>query len=85
MRGSIKWYHTVKHIGFLVTDDGNREVFIHINDCLGFIPEAGMPVDFEMGWDGKGRSKAVRIKQARALKAAQPLLGTEANNTVTVC
>jgi len=63
MKGVIKWYHTTKHIGFLVTDSDNREVFIHINDCLGFTPEAGMPVEFEIGLDTKGRSKAIRIKR----------------------
>jgi cold shock CspA family protein len=62
MRGKIKWYHTTKHIGFLVTDD-NREVFVHINDCQGFTPEAGIRVNFEFGVDGKGRTKAVRIQQ----------------------
>ena len=64
MRGTIKWYHRAKHIGFLVTDDDNREVFIHINDCLGFNPEVGMSVEFEIGLDRKGRSKAIRIKRA---------------------
>ena len=63
MQGVIKWYHTTKHIGFLVTDNDNREIFIHINDCLGFTPRAGMPVEFEMGLDTKGRSKAIRIKR----------------------
>ena len=65
MRGTIKWFHRTKHIGFLITNDGNREVFVHINDCIGFSPEVGMPVEFEVGQDGKGRAKAVRIKPAR--------------------
>ena len=63
MRGVIKWYHITKHIGFLVTDSDNREIFIHINDCIGFTPEAGIPVEFELGLDTKGRSKAIRIKR----------------------
>ena len=63
MRGTIKWFHRTKHIGFLITNDGNREVFVHVNDCMGFSPEVGMPVEFEVGLDGKGRAKAVRIKR----------------------
>ena len=63
VRGIIKWYHTTKHIGFLVTDKDNREVFIHINDCVGFTPEAGLLVEFEIGLDTKGRSKAIKIKR----------------------
>ena len=63
MQGIIKWFHTVKHIGFLVTDEGNREIFMHLNDCQGFIPEAGIPVNFQMGVDGKGRAKAVKIQR----------------------
>ncbi len=64
MRGTIKWYHTVKHIGFLVGNDDNREMFVHINDCVGFTPEPGMSVEFEVGLDRQGRSKAIRIKRA---------------------
>jgi len=63
IRGVIKWYSTKKHLGFLVTNEGNREIFIHINDCLGFVPGIGMPVEFEIGLDTKGRSKAIRIKR----------------------
>jgi cold shock CspA family protein len=63
MRGTIKWYHPAKHIGFLVTNDDNREMFMHINDCLGFVPEAGMAVEFETGIDGRGRVKAIRIER----------------------
>ena len=63
MLGTVKWFHTIKHIGFLITDQDNREIFMHINDCQRFVPEAGMPVEFEMGFDGKGRAKAVRIQR----------------------
>ena len=64
MRGVVKWYHPGKHIGFLVTDQENRELFMHVNDCAGFIPEVGVVVEFELGLDKQGRPKAIRIKRA---------------------
>jgi cold shock CspA family protein len=63
MRGVVKWYHPVKHIGFLVTDRGNQEMFLHINDCEGFTPAIGMAVEFDIGQDWRGRTKAIRIRK----------------------
>jgi cold shock CspA family protein len=59
--GIIKWYHTNKHFGYLLAD--NREVFFHIDDCGDFTPEEGLMVDFEPGFDNKGRAKAIRITE----------------------
>ncbi len=70
MRGTIKWYHAGKHLGFLVLDQDNREIFIHINDCEGFTPETGMIVEFELGLDRMGRPKAIRIKRVVCERAA---------------
>lgn len=61
--GVVKWYHSVKHFGFLLSDKDNREVFFHINDIKGFEPEENIPVDFELGSDKKGRPKAINIKK----------------------
>lgn len=61
INGVIKWY-SEKHFGFLVTAEDNKEVFFHINDCNSFTPQEGAPVEFEMGLDRKGRSKAINIK-----------------------
>ena len=63
MRGTIKWYHITKHFGFLLADEGNREVFFHVNDCRGFVPEEGIYIEFEPGLDRKGRPKAVKINR----------------------
>lgn len=60
--GRIKWYHKEKHFGFILSDDDNREVFFHINDCQGFVPAENIPVDFEMGLDRMKREKAMSIR-----------------------
>ena len=61
MRGKIKWFNTVKHIGFLISDQENKEVFFHINDFEGRSPEVGMFVEFDLGLDAQDRVKAIRI------------------------
>lgn len=61
IKGIVKWYSMIKHFGFLLTDEDNREVFFHINECQGFSPEEGMNVEFELGKDGRGRTKAMKI------------------------
>jgi len=63
MHGVIKWYNKNKHFGYLLISKDNREVFFHINDCIGFVPKIMMSVEFEYGLDSKGRSKAVKIKR----------------------
>lgn len=59
--GSIKWYHEVKHFGFILRDDNNGEIFFHINDCERFNPIENLPVTFEIGQDRMNRTKAIKI------------------------
>jgi cold shock CspA family protein len=61
IKGVVKWYSD-KKFGFLLTDEEHREVFFHVNDCSGFVPQEGLSVEFEMGLDKNGRQKAVNIK-----------------------
>lgn len=60
--GVVKWYHTEKHFGFIVSDCENREVFFHINDCKAFVPKEEMTVEFLLGLDSRGRKKALSIR-----------------------
>jgi cold shock CspA family protein len=62
MRGTVKWYHVNKHFGFLMTEKENREFFFHVNDCQKFTPDEKMLVEFELGQDRCGRTKAVNIR-----------------------
>lgn len=59
IKGIIKWYHTKKHFGYLLSD--NKEVFFHVNDCGDLVPQEGTLVEFEMGLDRMGRPKAINI------------------------
>lgn len=63
IRGIVKWYHSQKHFGFLLTDEDNREVFFHVNDCRGFEPKENISVEFDLGLDKRGRAKAINIKK----------------------
>ena len=59
--GRIKFYHRKKHFGFIVSHDENREVFFHIVDCKDFFPEENLQIEFNLGLDPKGRTKALNI------------------------
>ena len=58
--GSIKWYSKEKSFGFLLSQKDNQEYFFHVNDC-NFSPRENIQVEFEEGFDKKGRGKAVKV------------------------
>ena len=64
--GKVKFFSADKGFGFIVPDDGEPDVFVHVTA----VQEAGMDilladqhVSFEMGTNSKtGRTKAVNLR-----------------------
>ena len=64
VNGTVKWFNTNKGYGFIVPDDGSKDVFIHISA----VEKSGLKtllenqkITFEINQD-KGRSSASNIK-----------------------
>ncbi len=62
--GTVKWFNTQKGYGFIVSDEGGKDIFVHISAVersgLRSLNE-GQKVEFELQND-KGKTAAVNIK-----------------------
>ena len=62
--GTVKWFNSMKHFGFIQPDDGTKDVFVHISAVekagLKGLQE-GQRVKFEVARDEKGKLSAVDL------------------------
>jgi len=62
--GVVKWTNVSKDFGFIVPDEGPKDVFVHVSALestgLSSLLE-GQRVEYEMGQDRKGRMSAATI------------------------
>jgi CspA family cold shock protein len=58
MQGTVKWFNSAKGYGFIVPDDGSKDVFVHAKQIQGQGPDRrlneGQTVEFEIGEGPKG-------------------------------
>jgi len=57
-QGTVKWYNSQKGYGFIVPDDGSKDVFVHVSAVersgLGHLNEGQkLSYDLERGQQGK--------------------------------
>jgi cold shock protein len=62
-QGTVKWFNSEKGFGFIATDDGGKDVFVHYSELQGSgfrTLEENQRVEFEIEQGPKG-PQAVRV------------------------
>jgi len=63
-RGTVKWFNGQKGFGFIVPEDGGKDVFVHISavEAAGLRGlNEGQAVEFELE-ENRGRMAAINLK-----------------------
>ncbi len=64
LKGTVKWFNTVKGFGFIVPEDGSNDAFVHISAVqragLTSLQE-GQQVEYELVEDERGRNSAQNL------------------------
>jgi CspA family cold shock protein len=61
--GTVKFFNDNKGFGFIITDDSNQELFVHVSGVVDQIRE-GDKVSFDVE-QGKKGPNAVNVKRSR--------------------
>lgn len=63
MNGIVKSFDALKNFGFIAPADETRDVFVHRNDLVNATSlQRGDRVEFEVGRDERGRTRAVKVR-----------------------
>lgn len=66
-QGTVKWYNSQKGYGFIMPDDGSKDVFVHASDVeragLGSLNE-GQKVNYDLQRGQQGKFSAVNLQAA---------------------
>jgi cold shock protein len=65
--GTVKWFNPAKGFGFIMPEDGSKDVFVHISAVersgLGSLRE-GQKLSFDLERGQQGKVSAVNLKNA---------------------
>jgi len=65
--GTVKWFNPAKGFGFIMPEDGSKDVFVHISAVersgLGSLRE-GQKISFDLERGQRGKVSAVNLKNA---------------------
>ncbi|HEY4134328.1 MAG TPA: cold-shock protein [Alphaproteobacteria bacterium] len=65
--GTVKWFNSTKGFGFIMPEDGSKDVFVHISAVersgLGNLNE-GQRISYDLESGREGKVSAVNLKNA---------------------
>lgn len=59
--GTVKWFNVDKGYGFIVPNEGGKDVFVHISAVGGLHLKENQKVSFDLAPDRQGRMTATNV------------------------
>lgn len=66
-RGKVKWFNTEKGFGFIIPEDGTKDVFVHRNNVKGLGWEEGLIDGEEVEYDVENTPKGLSAQNVQRM------------------